>query len=327
MATTVVLAGAIAVHGFAQVSYLYNPNRPSDGTNGLRTFDGVHNSAFLEIGELSLVAPAEAPGDVGIRLDLATFGGAAPEPQQLYGSWVAPVGDGLRLDAGRFVTHLGAEVIPGWDAANWNASTSLLFGYAIPFTHTGLRATYTFTPTLTASLLVVNGWDTVRDNNRGKSVGAQVAVSPGAGLNLTLNYLGGPEQDGEDSRLRHVGNVVATWRRGRVDLMLDAGLGVEALDGGDHAVWWGAAGYVRVGLAPCMSAALRVEHFRDDDGTRTGVAQTVDEVTLTAEARPAEGAALRAELRADHASAPAFVTSDGTSQDQLTVGVTAAFSF
>src|SRR5712691_6076891 len=42
--------------------------------------------------------------------------------------------------AGKYVTAAGAEVIKS--PSNVNYSRSILFGYAIPFTHTGVRATY-----------------------------------------------------------------------------------------------------------------------------------------------------------------------------------------
>ena len=46
-------------------------------------------------------------------------------------------GGRLQVDAGKFVTPLGYEVIEGWDGYNDNASHSFLFGYAIPFTLEG----------------------------------------------------------------------------------------------------------------------------------------------------------------------------------------------
>jgi len=56
-------------------------------------------------------------------------------------SWNAPVGRGLRFDFGEHVTHMGYEVTEGYDGWNDNYSRSFLFGYTIPFTHTGLKAT------------------------------------------------------------------------------------------------------------------------------------------------------------------------------------------
>ena len=54
--------------------------------------------------------------------------------KEVYASVLAPVGKGLEIDAGKFVTPMGAEVIES--DANWNYSRSLLFNYAIPFSTT-----------------------------------------------------------------------------------------------------------------------------------------------------------------------------------------------
>ena len=45
----------------------------------------------------------------------------------------------MQCDVGKFVTPIGAEVIESQD--NWNYTRSILFGYAIPFYHVGVRAT------------------------------------------------------------------------------------------------------------------------------------------------------------------------------------------
>jgi len=48
---------------------------------------------------------------------------------------------GLMVIGGKYVTLSGAEVIKS--PSNTNFSRSILFGYAIPFTHTGVRAYFT----------------------------------------------------------------------------------------------------------------------------------------------------------------------------------------
>ena len=70
--------------------------------------------------------------------------------------------NGVTIDMGKFVTWMGAEVIEASD--NINASRSLLFGDAIPFGHTGVRATYTpFKDKWTVGLGVVNDNDFVQN--------------------------------------------------------------------------------------------------------------------------------------------------------------------
>jgi hypothetical protein len=56
-------------------------------------------------------------------------------PQFLF-SYIAPVGRGLRFELGKFATHMGYEVIGGYDEYNDHLSRSFSFGYGIPFTHT-----------------------------------------------------------------------------------------------------------------------------------------------------------------------------------------------
>src|SRR5215831_9588552 len=74
---------------------------------------------------------------------------------------------GLSIKGGKFVTLLGAEVIEPW--ANFNYSRSFLFGFAIPFTNTGVLATYPIFDNLSVSAGGVVGWDNVADNNNSPS--------------------------------------------------------------------------------------------------------------------------------------------------------------
>ncbi len=58
--------------------------------------------------------------------------------EQAFMSLKPPKAKGLEMDFGKFVTSAGAEVIESKD--NWNYSRSLLFAYAVPYFHFGLRS-------------------------------------------------------------------------------------------------------------------------------------------------------------------------------------------
>ena len=92
-----------------------------------------------------------------------------------------PIGNWQWIKFGKFVTMHGAEVIEAKD--NLNISRSLLFGYAIPFTHTGIRAGYQFSDSLAGYFGINNGWDNVKDNNKSKSIESTWPGPP------TINYL------------------------------------------------------------------------------------------------------------------------------------------
>ena len=53
---------------------------------------------------------------------------------------------------------------------NWNYSRSVLFGYAIPFYHVGLRATLPVTDKVSLAGYAVNGWNNGTEFNGKKTV-------------------------------------------------------------------------------------------------------------------------------------------------------------
>src|SRR5947199_2960643 len=124
---------------------------------------------------------------------------------------VAPVGNGLALSFGRFDTPFGYE---RHDAAlNLTATTSEVNRFGRPMSMTGLQAAYQFTPWLDATAWVVNRWenetteDPPEDNNRAKSVGGRIGLTPVHGGSLVSFGVGGfwgPEQDDDNSHARWI---------------------------------------------------------------------------------------------------------------------------
>jgi hypothetical protein len=244
-------------------------------------------------------------------------------------SYALPVGDGLRVDFGKFATPLGYEVIEGYDGYNDNATRSILFGYAIPFTHTGLRLTCAASSQFTVSVMAVNGWDVVKDNNRTKSACMQILLAPADNLSLALAYIGGAERD-TSSNLRQVVDLVSQWKiTGEFSLGLNADYGVEegAMIAGKNSIWRGAAAYAKLALSDAFTLALRGEYFEDPDGARTGTAQILKELTFTPEYHPTPGIAFRADFRLDLSSAEVFEKNASSSTTQPTVLLNALYSF
>jgi hypothetical protein len=345
----------ISFNGLVSTSYVANFNAPASRTNQFRVFDADEGSAELDVVELVVQRAVSRPGDAGFRADF-TFGTSVPrataalglfrdgsgqagdfDVQQAFLSYIVPAGRGLRVDAGKFVTHIGYEVIEGYDGFNDNHSRGLLFGYAEPFTHTGLRVSYPFSDRVSAQVHVVNGWDDARDNNSGKSIGAQLAVTPSSRVSVTANYLGGPEQANNNSHLRHLVDLVATFKatplltltgnydyghEAMVALPETAGVGVR------DSAWQGLAGYARYALSGRTAVTLRAEWFDDPQGARTGFVQTLKEITFTPEFRPRPSLVIRGDLRRDWSDRAVFELADGAfGQSQVTMSVNALFVF
>lgn len=334
---------------FLSLGQTSNMSHTAGGTNGLRIFDAQANTFSIDVAELVLQKPVAKAGDAGFRVDLEAGStipgktqslglsiGTGADLQQAFVSYIAPVGQGLRLDLGKFVTHLGQELIEGYDGYNDNYSRSLLFNYAIPLTHTGMKGSYTLNSMASAMVMVVNGWDNATDNNSSKSVGAQLALTPAAPLSIVLNYMGGAEKTDTNGFVRQIFDVVATWKAtDAVTLGVNADYGSEEraslADAGKSAVWSGVAGYGRLVIDERFSVAVRAETFKDEGGTRLGTAAstTVNEITLTPSLKLTKNFLVRAEGRYDSVNRDGFFTNakGATIRSQTTLALNAIFVF
>jgi lipoprotein-anchoring transpeptidase ErfK/SrfK len=322
--------------------YGYNFNQPADRTTPFRAFAGPNNQFGLNMVELTLSKPPEANNSrLGYDLSFG-FGNAidamnSAEPgglgfaqylKEAYFSYLAPVGKGLQVDVGKFVTPAGAEVIE--TQGNWNYSRGILFTYAIPFYHFGLRARYAFNDKYSVTGYLVNGWNDVVDNNTGKTYGVSFGWNPTKKLSVTQNYLAGPEMADTNRHWRQLSDTVVTYQAtDKLSLMAnyDYGRGDHVPDLAHPVYWTGAAGYVRYAFSDRYALATRYEYYNDHDGFTTGLPQHVSEFTGTFERRVAQHLITRLEFRRDFSNQPAFLEGEqpGKAQNTLTGGLVYVF--
>lgn len=337
----------ITLNAFVSAAYSYNFNKPDEQTNQFRVFDFDDNSFKLDVFELVLQRPVANAGDAGFRVDLEA-GASIPritasaglfrnadgtgedfDVQQAYISYIADAGNGLRFDFGKFITHTGSEVIEGYDGYNDNYSRSILFGYAIPFTHTGLKVSYPFSGKVSGMFMLANGCDVVKDNNRGKTIGGQLGLAPNAKSNIYLNYVGGPER-ADSGDWRNVFDVVAIWKAtGKFTITgnFDYGHETNAAGPNQDGTWVGIAGYLRTQVSPHFALILRGEHFDDQDGVRTGVVQKLNEFTVTPEFKVTDKFVVRGDLRFDHSDEQVFDDHEDYSDSQTTIALNTIYVF
>ncbi len=329
-----VLKGA-TVNGLVDGYYGFDFNTPGNRTAGLRLFDNETNQFALNLIEIGLdKAPdaTSATSRLGYDFTLG-FGNAmnvvngsdpgglgfAQYLKSAYVSYLAPVGKGLTLTFGKFVTPAGAEVIES--NKNWNYSRSLLFNYAVPFYHFGLSAAYTFSDKYTLTGYVVNGWNNLVDNySSGKTGGLSFAWTPNKKTSLTETWLGGPGATPADGgSWRNLSDTVLTYTpNSKLSLMANADYGrVEKPIGFIRPVdWFGIAGYAKYQFNPLWAVAGRYEYYNDHDGFTTSgfqivptisgltypavsLRQHISEVTGTVERKFAQHLITRAEYRFD----------------------------
>jgi hypothetical protein len=278
--------------GHVAVSYNYNIRDPKSKNNSLRLFDDRADQFDINQAEFYLEKPTTEASPIGFGVDvllgrdakkihstgLGIDSGDDPtktEPfdlTQAYVTYKVPIGRGLDMKAGKFVTLHGAEVIRR--TGNFNISRSMAFAYAIPFTHTGLMGTYSVTDWLSTTLGIVNGWDNTDDNNRGKSFHGMATVTPPflKDFTLTLGGTWGAEFDGKEGPKRGLLDLIATYKPITpltLTLNYDYGRQGEAFeDNGPSAVWHAVAAYAVYDLTDRLSVGVRGEYFKDQDGYR-----------------------------------------------------------
>ncbi|MER3446438.1 MAG: hypothetical protein C4291_06115 [Candidatus Dadabacteria bacterium] len=334
---------------YIDTSYEFNFNNPKSSNNQLRIFDTEHNAFNINLAQIYLERIPTIEGGyanlVGFRVKLdfgedtdvfhaRGLGGDEFDLQEAFIHVLAPVGKGLDIYVGKFVTLAGAEVIESKD--NFNFSRSLLFGFAIPFTHTGIRLHYAAAP-LDFTIGVNNGWDVVKDNNKGKTVEARIGLTYGIFSIGVVDYVG-PEQDNSDSHFRNLIDVVASITpTKKLNLVANFDYGIEQkvtnpdLGLVDKRVsWWGIAGYIVYDLSDVVRLVLRGEYFDDRNGVRTvsSIATPISGTTVPggkkyweltptlqlkpfARYKPFDNFIVRLEYRHDQANKDVFEKSNG----------------
>ncbi len=341
------LLGPTTLSGFVDVYYGYNSNQPIGRTTAFRNFD--INSGQFGLNMIELVAD-KAPDATASRLGYHValgFGQAmniinSTEPGQFptesnfdqylkegYLEYLAPIGKGLQINVGKFVTPAGAEVIETKD--NWNYSRGLLFALAIPYFHFGTSAKYAFNSKFALTGYLVNGWNNSIDNNSGKTTGFSAAWTPNSKFSLIQNYLVGPEQLNDNSKFRHLSDTVVSFSpNSKLSFLANYDYGHDHLTGAPFSVHWsGIAGYIKYAPNDKWAFATRGEYFSDNGGTQTGTPQKLSEFTLTLQRMLASKLMTRLEFRRDMSDENVFpdhASGLKDSQNTVTLGMVYAFS-
>ena len=223
--------------------------------------------------------------------------------------------------AGKYVTWAGAEVIQS--TANTNFSRSILFGYAIPFAHTGARVYYDVTDTFQLMGGVNQGWDVISDTNSSKAYEIGFNYSPTKAINIHPMFHSGKERvgglvsNGAEGTRNLFDLVVTVNATDKLTFVVNYDHGTQANaatfapSGASKAVWSGWAGYLNYQFNDKWKLSVRAEDFNDRDGYRTGVVQKWKEATLSVTWLPTKPIELRAEVRRDRSNVASFLDRDG----------------
>ncbi len=324
----------VDVVAFVDTYYGYSFNKIDPQ---LRTFDVQHNAFSLSLAEINFTRTPTADSRVGFRADLdfgktadiVAAGEPASDGREIYKhvqqAYVSLLTGRVQWDVGKFVTPMGAEVIESQD--DWNYSRSILFGYAIPFYHVGVRATYTVDARTTLGAQLVNGWNNSSETNGDKTVHVSLTLKPDAKLTWVVNYMVGREA-AASAAVRNVRNLFDTTltysATPKLSLQANADYGKEG-----PVEWWGIDGYAKYQATATWALVGRYEYVDDSKGGFMTIGTKAQSFTLTSDHLIAGGLRSRIEYRLDKTDGAFFTKSDGTktdTQSTLTVGLVYLFA-
>jgi hypothetical protein len=337
-------ASGLSVSGYIDTAYQH-ANRNIETGFSPRVFDSQNNSFVLhQFGLQVAKQPKEGFGglvnitagkDAQVIHSFPESSGSMFDITQAFAQYASGP---LTVIAGKFTTLHGTEVI--WSPSNANFSRSILFG-AVPFTHTGVRASYAPMDTVTLYGGLNNGWDQLTDQNKGKTLELGVTATPIKPLTLSASYYGGKEispittVDGRRNSINFVASytVIEPLTLGLEHLRVGQKDGVSNGAGGTKdAKYNGTALYASYAFMPKFKASLRTEWFKDTDqfhfGAPAGTTNTkYKEITLTLAYLAADNFELRGELRSDRADVPIYTDGANLSKSLTTFAIQALYKF
>ncbi len=305
-----------------------NFNDPASGLNGLRGFD-THTGfrlggANLDVDYKARYFGAHVTAGYGDRYEgLAgsdIFRGGNRYLSQYYVSYRPLKDTGLQFDFGKFYTSVGAEVTD--PQANFNYSRSLLFSVGEPYYHSGLRATIPVTKTFTAGVQVLQGWNSVIDNNSRKTLGFTTALTQTKWSWSQAILVGSERADTTDGKRQLMNEVVTFSPHSSVQTYVELLYGRDKRAGVDTGAdaWYGTAIAARWNAMKRLSFSPRFEYLVDQSGLMSGMPQHLHEWTGTAEYRMLPSLSTRLEYRDDFSNQPFFERgTNGRANRQSTV--------
>jgi len=192
-------------------------------------------------------------------------------------------------------------------------SRGLLFSFALPRTYTGALLGYSDRQ-FDTRLGLVNGWNTLVDNDADASILAALSVEPeGSDFVFSASYLSGPEGGDE----RDTVDVLVSFN---VSSSTEIEVEYTSTSEDDNDEWSGLGAQALIKPTELFSLGLRYESLDNPDGAAPGLfgplaAGEYTSMTLAPAFSASGNSSVRFEFRIDKADFNAFLDSDGNPTD------------
>jgi hypothetical protein len=270
--------GEISIGGYVDAYYGFNFNRPEDGNNPYFVSMSRHNEATINLAYLDLKYTQDrlrariAPG-------FGTYMNAnyAAEPGALKFLFEANAGVKLFknkeiwVDFGVFGSPYTNETCVSRDHLMYTQSLAPEY---VPYYLAGAKLSLPVNQKLNLYIYLLNGWQQIQDQNKGKSLGTQLEYKPNAKNLLNWNTYIGDERSAAmpDNRMRYFSDIFWTYNPdGKFTLSTCAYAGIQqrkTIGQLSNHLWWQANIVARYKFSKNISLAGRFEYFDDQDAVQ-----------------------------------------------------------
>ncbi len=199
-------------------------------------------------------------------------------------SYLAPVGNGLTVQAGLFNSFIGYESLYAKDNANY--TRAWIADYS-PYLMFGVNAVYSFNDRWTGAVFIINDYFHLENSNSVPSYGGQVQYKPTSAWTIKETIYYGPDQSDTSMEFwRFFSDSIVEWKGERLTVGVDYQIGTQrnaSAPGNPRDFYTGATLETRWHIAGPWTTSVRPEFYWDRNGLMTGSEQFIKAITTTAE--------------------------------------------
>ena len=215
---------------------------------------------------------ANTRGHLGVMTGNYAQYNLAAEPDLLRHIYEASFGVKLKnytwLDVGVLPSHIGCESAIG--SQNFNLTRSLIAENS-PFFETGARLSYDREKKWSFAVLLLNGWQNIKETNKGKALGTLVTFKPNSSITINSCGFAGNEKPDTAKQYRLFHDFYITWNKSKFfSLIFSADVGAQQRipdkDGNQgFDAWHGGSLQLRFAPSKKLFFSLRTEEYWDEN--------------------------------------------------------------
>jgi len=265
-------AGKFSISGYVDVYYVFDFSRQPSKDRVFTTMPYRHNEFNLNLGLVDARYDGERTrGRMALHTGTyaqSNYALETPTLQHIHEGYA-----GFRLgksawwiDAGVFGSHIGFE--GAITMQHWTYSRSLMADYS-PYYDAGVKLSGPLSAKTTATLVVMNGWQNIKETIDDKAFGTQIQTQLNDRVLLNWStFVGNEAPNSAPSQIRIFNDWFARIRlndKTETALVFDLGFQKRAVGGG-YDNWHTAALLARIQTAPRVAIGGRVEYYIDKKG-------------------------------------------------------------